>query len=170
MDAWLETKQLPVHLISAAGLVKRDNKVILIRSERRGWELPGGIVEQGETLTEGLIREISEESGITAEPTALAGVYQNLSQKKGYGPLEGTFLPPVLIFDFVCRYVSGEPAITEETLEAGWFTPEEAVELVTEPSFTERLSRLLEFDGTTGLSVFRKPAEGEFGDFRRLLP
>ena len=45
MDQWLETKQLPVHFVSAAGVVYKDSKVLLIRSERRGWEFPGGIVE-----------------------------------------------------------------------------------------------------------------------------
>ena len=64
MDQWLETKQLPVHFVSAAGVVYKDGKVLLIRSERRGWEFPGGIVEQGEALLDGLRREIFEESGI----------------------------------------------------------------------------------------------------------
>ena len=70
---WLRqnrTKQLPVHFVSAAGVVYKDGKVLLIRSERRGWEFPGGIVEQGEALLDGLKREIFEESGVTAEPEA----------------------------------------------------------------------------------------------------
>ena len=46
MDSWVETKQLPVHFVSAAGLVWKDGKVLLIRSQRRGWEIPGGVVEQ----------------------------------------------------------------------------------------------------------------------------
>ena len=72
MDQWLETKQLPVHFVSAAGVVYKDGKVLLIRSERRGWEFPGGIVEQGEALLDGLRREIFEESGISAEPEAVS--------------------------------------------------------------------------------------------------
>ena len=59
-----------MHFVSAAGVVYKDGKVLLIRSERRGWEFPGGIVEQGETLLDGLKREIFEESGVTAEPEA----------------------------------------------------------------------------------------------------
>ena len=65
MDKWLETKQIPSHCVSAAGVVYKDDKVLLIRSERRGWEIPGGIVEQGEAILDGLRREILEESGIT---------------------------------------------------------------------------------------------------------
>lgn len=34
MDRWLETKQLPVHFVSAAGLVYKDDKVLLIKSNR----------------------------------------------------------------------------------------------------------------------------------------
>ena len=65
MDKWVETKQLQVHFVSAAGLVYKDGKVLLIRSARRGWEFPGGVVEQGEAILDGLKREICEESGIT---------------------------------------------------------------------------------------------------------
>ena len=41
MDQWLETKQLPVHFVSAAGVVYKEGKVLLIRSERSDWEFPG---------------------------------------------------------------------------------------------------------------------------------
>ena len=89
MDQWLETKQLPVHFVSAAGVVYKAGKVLLIRSERRGWEFPGGIVEQGEALLDGLRREIFEESGISAEPEAVTGIYQNLACKKGIRSVGG---------------------------------------------------------------------------------
>ena len=76
MDNWLETKNLQVHFVSAAGVVFREGKVLMIRSERRGWEFPGGVVEQGEAILDGLKREILEESGITAEPECVTGIYQ----------------------------------------------------------------------------------------------
>ena len=89
MDQWLVTKQMPVHLIAACGLVMRDGKVLLLRSKRRGWEFPGGTIEQGESILAGLSREIEEETGYQAEAAQLVGVYQNLALKEGYGPLEG---------------------------------------------------------------------------------
>ena len=58
MDNWLETKNLPLHFISAAGLVYKEDKVLLIKSERRGWEIPGGIIEPGEDILLGLKREL----------------------------------------------------------------------------------------------------------------
>ena len=102
MDSWVETKQLPVHFVSAAGLVWKDGKVLLIRSQRRGWEIPGGVVEQGEIILDGLKREIREESGVEAEPRCLGGIYQRLNLKPGFGPLEGMMIPTTVNLFFVC--------------------------------------------------------------------
>ena len=156
MDNWLLTKDLPTHFVAAAGLVQKDDKVLLIRSERRGWEYPGGVVERGESILDGLKREILEESGIVAEPIALVGVYQNLALKKGYGPLEGMTLPPVVNFTFLCRYISGTPGASEESIEAGWFTPEEALSMVTYSPYNKTLADLLSFDGQLHFSTFEK--------------
>lgn len=54
----------PVHIVSAAGLVRRGDEVLLVRSPRRGWEFPGGQVEQGESVLAALHREIWEETGV----------------------------------------------------------------------------------------------------------
>ena len=54
------------HFVSVAGLVSNDNgEILLIKSPRRGWEYPGGMVEPGETAEEAVIREVQEELGIT---------------------------------------------------------------------------------------------------------
>ena len=42
MDEWLKTRNLPLHFISVAGLVYKGDEVLLIKSKRRGWEIPGG--------------------------------------------------------------------------------------------------------------------------------
>ena len=156
MDQWLETKQLPVHFVSAAGLVYKDGRVLLIRSERRGWEIPGGIVEQGEAILDGLRREILEESGITAEPEVLTGIYQNLALKSGYGPLEGMTLPTTVNLVFRCRYVSGKEAISDACLEVGWFTPEEAEQRVAYPYMKKVFEDARRYNGKTRFSTFRK--------------
>ena len=134
MDQWLETKQLPVHFVSAAGVVYQDGKVLLIRSERRGWEFPGGIVEQGEALLDGLRREIFEESGIAAEPEAVTGIYQNLARKKGFGPLEGMTLPTTV----------------------GWFTPDEAMRIIRYPYMKKAFEDAHRYSGKPHFVTFRK--------------
>ena len=160
MDKWVETKQLQLHFVSAAGLVYKDGKVLLIRSARRGWEFPGGVVEQGEAILDGLKREILEESGITAEPKGLAGIYQRLTMKPGYGPLEGMMIPPTVTLLFVCMYAGGEPRISDESLEVEWFTPEEAKEMVTLPHFKTALTTMLEYNGKVRFSALENAEDG----------
>ena len=160
MDKWLETKQLPVHFASAAGLVYKNGKVLLIRSERRGWEFPGGIVEQGEAILDGLKREIFEESGIVAEPEAVTGIYQNLAVKKGYGPLEGMTLPTTVNMVFRCRYVSGKESVSDACLEADWFTPEEAVEMIVHPYMKKAFEDASQYSGKVHFGTFRKTGQG----------
>ncbi len=50
---------------AAGGLVKtRENKILVIK--RRGiWDLPKGKIEPGESTTEGALREVEEECGIS---------------------------------------------------------------------------------------------------------
>jgi len=53
-----------------------DNKVLLIKREDFPiWGLPGGGVEDGESLAQAAIRETQEETGVSAKLTHLMGVY-----------------------------------------------------------------------------------------------
>ena len=161
MDKWLETRQLPLHFVAAAGLVYKDDKVLLIKSQKRGWELPGGVVEQGESIFDGLKREISEESGVIAEPEKMVGIYQRLSPKPGYGPLEGMVLPTTVILTFICTYVGGAETVSDESIAVGWFAPNEAKEKITDPYIRKTIADLLEFDGRQHFCTFKSIADGK---------
>ena len=52
-----------------------DARVLLIRTTKAGWELPGGRVEPGEDLLEAARREAVEESGCSVEVGRLTGLY-----------------------------------------------------------------------------------------------
>ena len=154
MDKWLDDRKLPYHLISACGLVRKDGLVLLIRNPKRGWEMPGGTVEQGETVTDALKREVYEESGIHCEPERLTGIYQNLVSKDGYGPLDGMTIPPIVNLAFLCRYTDGKESISEESEDVRWVTPEEAAEMVTHPLYAKRLADMLKADGSIVISSY----------------
>ena len=154
MDNWLENKELPYHLVSACGLVHRDGLVLLILNPKRGWELPGGTVEQGERITEALKREVYEESGVICEPESLTGIYQNLVVKEGYGPLEGMKIPPIINFAFDCKYIGGEISVSDEAEEVRWVTPEEAVKMVTHPLYAKRLADIIKKEEAVVLSSY----------------
>ncbi|GIP53614.1 NUDIX hydrolase [Paenibacillus vini] len=68
----------PKHIVSAAAVVINDkNELLLIKGPRRGWEMPEGQVEIGESLTQAAIRETKEESGIDIEIIKFCGLFQN---------------------------------------------------------------------------------------------
>lgn len=55
-----------------AGLIRQNGSVLICQRHRDGsfplkWEFPGGKVEAGETLEEGLVRELHEELDINAQ-------------------------------------------------------------------------------------------------------
>lgn len=157
MDNWLITKQLPAQFVAVSGLVRNDaGQILLLHSPKRGWEFPGGVAEPGESLLDALRREILEETGIHAEPTQLVGIYQNLAQKPGYGPLEGMTLPPIVNMSFLCRLVSGKAneTVTDESDQVKWVSAQEARELVTYPTYDRRLKDMLEFDGNLKFSTY----------------
>ncbi|MFF5639006.1 NUDIX domain-containing protein [Streptomyces sp. NPDC012825] len=55
----------PLHSVSVAGtVVGEDGRLSAIRRADNGaWELPGGVLELGETLQEGVVRGVLEETG-----------------------------------------------------------------------------------------------------------
>ncbi|SNB45251.1 NUDIX hydrolase [Geobacter sp. DSM 9736] len=109
--------------------------VLLIRHFRRGWELPQGRVEAGESLTEAVCREVLEETGTTVEPGPLAAVWSKVCH------------PPAIIYGFMGRYRSGDLTPSEESPEVSWFTAETALSLVTHQVNHDRLRTLLDHSG-----------------------
>lgn len=53
----------------AGGLIEADGRLLLVQNRRRDgsldWTTPGGVVDPGETLIDGLTREVAEETGLT---------------------------------------------------------------------------------------------------------
>ena len=128
------------HFVSVAALVYNDRgSVLMVKSPRRGWEYPGGMVEPGETLQAALKREIREEAGVEVEITGFVGICKNIEKD-------------VVNIDFCCRYLGGALAESEESIEVCWMTPEQALEAVTFPLTKKRLHQML--SGSHTVSCF----------------
>jgi 8-oxo-dGTP pyrophosphatase MutT (NUDIX family) len=103
------TGEGPHHSVSVAGvLIDEDERVLVIqRRDNAHWEPPGGILERDETITEGLLREVREETGLTVEPVALTGVYKNMSRG-------------IVALVFRCRAVGGRLTENSEVSNFRW--------------------------------------------------
>ena len=60
----------PKHSVSVAAVITDDHgRALLIqRADNGHWEPPGGVLELGETIEDGLRREVREETGLDVEP------------------------------------------------------------------------------------------------------
>ncbi|MEG0386263.1 MAG: NUDIX hydrolase [Solibacillus sp.] len=67
-------------ITSGAVVVNSENQILLKKDPKRGWELPGGLVESNETFKETVIREVKEETGIEIEFVKFCGVSQEVEK------------------------------------------------------------------------------------------
>lgn len=132
------------HFVSVAGLVDNDKgEILLIKSPRRGWEYPGGMVEPGETFEDALKREIKEEAGVDVEISGFIGLCKNVEKD-------------VVNIDFACKYIGGELAVSDESSEVKWVNREEALDMVTFPLTRKRLENMLSGSDKVYCFCFRR--------------
>ena len=101
--------------IAAFAIIEREGMVMLARRRDIGWwNLPGGGLESGETVDEGLLREVREEVCAEVRVARLVGVYSKPQKNE-------------VVLTFLCHLEHGqEEAIgtSDEVSEIGWFAPE----------------------------------------------
>ncbi|MEW9053125.1 MAG: NUDIX hydrolase [Neobacillus sp.] len=122
----------PKHIVSAATIVLNErNEILLIKGPRRGWEIPGGQVEEGESLEHAAIRETKEESGIEIEVLKFCGIFQNVNES-------------ICNTLFLAKPVGGQLTTSSESLEVGYFPIQEAKKMVTWRNFWQRIEYCLD--------------------------
>ena len=147
----------PTHIVAAAGYVfDKEGNILIIKTRNRGYDATGGQIEEGEDLEAGVMREIMEESGITARVKCLCGIYSNVGQYTFYDGV--TPVPTKVMLDFICEYVGGECRTSEESSEVIWVPREKALDNVTAPAMRYRIGKALAFSGqVTYASYVTKP-------------
>ena len=124
------------HRIAAGGIIIRDDRILLVRYGRSdgGTYLaaPGGGLVDHESATDGVVREVEEETGLKVDPVKLLFIEDLVSVRYKMCKIW-----------FLCGAGSGEiqktPGAAEEgIIEARWFTKRElAAETVYPPPLLE---------------------------------
>jgi ADP-ribose pyrophosphatase YjhB (NUDIX family) len=130
-------------VIALSALVLDDaGRLLMIRrTDNNKHALPGGRHELGETMTEAVIRETIEETGITVEVTGLIGIYSNPHHVMAYDDGE---VRQEFSICFRARPVAGEPRTSDESSEVRWVDPAQLDELDIHPSIRLRIDHGLQ--------------------------
>jgi 8-oxo-dGTP diphosphatase len=121
-----ESRQYPKQpLIGVGAIIVQGDKVVLVKrghAPLQGeWSIPGGVLEVGETMREGVVREAGEETSLRVEPMDLLGVYDRVLRDE-----QGQVLYHYVLIDFLCRVKEGSLYASGDAAEARWFTQQEA--------------------------------------------
>lgn len=116
--------------VAVKAIIRKEGKILVVKRAqddgyRAGtWETVGGSIDENESPSEALRREIMEESGLEVEIVEPFNVF---SFKKDSGKVN-------VIITFVCDWLSGEVALSEEHSDFKWILPEDFALLESVPS------------------------------------
>jgi 8-oxo-dGTP diphosphatase len=121
------TKETPTHSVSVAGVViDADGRVLVIQRRDNGhWEPPGGILELGETLEQGVQREVMEETGVQVTVNGLTGVYKNMNRG-------------IVALVYRCSIAAGNPRTSSETTSVRWVDRDQ-IDALMSPAYATRV-------------------------------
>ncbi|MFI6364173.1 NUDIX hydrolase [Nocardia sp. NPDC050630] len=132
----------------AVSAVIRDSqgRVLMIhRTDNDRYSIPGGGLEAGETITQALVREVKEETGIDVRVTDLIGIFSNPEHVIAYDDGE---VRQEFSICFHADPIGGDLRTSSESKEVRWVAPNDISSLNVHPSIVLRIERGL--SPTTG--------------------
>jgi 8-oxo-dGTP diphosphatase len=118
-------------IIGIGGIVIHEGRALLIRrgSEplRGEWSIPGGSLELGETLEQGVIRELLEETGLEVRIMGMVEIFERIFSDFPARYLDGKERPRYhyVIVDYLCEKLSGEPRAGGDALDVAYSSEDE---------------------------------------------
>jgi 8-oxo-dGTP diphosphatase len=118
-------------MVGVGGVLIEDGRTLLIRrgSEplRGEWSIPGGTLELGETLEEGVARELLEETGLEVRVLELIEVFERIytddaasARAKRKGPRFH-----YVIVDYLCERIDGTAVAGSDVTDVAFAREEE---------------------------------------------
>jgi len=121
-------REFPEHPIVGVGaVVIHGQRVLLVQRGREPlkgeWSLPGGVLELGEELAEGVRREVKEETGLDVETVKQIAAFDRVVWDGTGGRTRVRY--HYVIVDYVCRLKQGELHPASDVVDARWVSREE---------------------------------------------
>jgi 8-oxo-dGTP diphosphatase len=129
-------------VVGVGGVVIVDGRALLIRrgSEplRGQWSIPGGMLELGESLEQGVSRELLEETGLVVRVLELIEVFDRVYfDEKNANPKSPKF--HFVIVDYLCERMSGQALAGSDVTHVAYAREDELEDY----SLTETAIRIL---------------------------
>jgi len=144
MTSSREYPERPV--VGVGGVIIDDGRALLIRRGREPllgqWSIPGGTLELGETLEEGVARELFEETNLRVRVLELIEVFDRIDpgHQASVGP--GNEKRPrfhYVIADYLCERIGGEPRAGSDVTDVSFASEQELARF----ALTETATRVL---------------------------
>jgi len=132
-------------VVGIGGVIIDDGRALLIRRGgeplRGHWSIPGGTLEIGESLQEGVARELQEETGLKVRVLDLIEVFDRIfpAETPNSGTRGGGPKFHYVIVDYLCERISGEPRAGSDATDVA-FAREDQLEQF---HLTETATRVL---------------------------
>jgi len=141
-----DDRRYPSHPLVGVGaiILERDRVLMAQRGkqpQKGQWSLPGGLLELGETLADGVRREVREETGLEIRPLGVLEVFERIVRDSAGAP-EYHYV----LIDYICRATGGTLHAGDDVCAVEWvrrrdlarFTITEGTPVVIEKAFRER--------------------------------
>lgn len=156
-----ESRRYPSRPILGVGaLVLHRNRILLVERGKEPlkgwWSLPGGVLEVGERLEEGLRREVREETGLEVKPLTIVEVFERIMPDK-HGRTEYHYV----LIDYLCRVTGGDLAAGDDVSRAEWIARRDLGDY----RITDGTAAVIEkaFEARASLPLFRSLGAAEPG-------
>ena len=106
-------------MIGVAGILIEGEKVLLVQRgnepQKGKWSVPGGALEVGETVVEGVRRELLEETGLDVRVGGLVEVFERIAERDEAGVRHH-----YVILDYLCKQFGGRLAAGGDAADVRW--------------------------------------------------
>jgi len=129
-------------VVGVGAVIVHRGEVLLVRRAHPPlegeWSLPGGVLEVGEKLRDGVAREVREETGLEVEVGPVLEVIDSI-----FPDADGRTQYHYVLVDYLCRLRSGSAVAASDAAELRWARPEQLCAFNLRPITVEVIHKAL---------------------------
>lgn len=119
--------------LDTRAVVFKDNKILLVKESDGRWSLPGGWVDEMETVKSNTVKELYEEAGIKGEAVRVIALHDRNKRNAGI------YVHSICKIFVLCRAISGSFKENSETTQSGYFDIDNLPPLAEEKTTKEQI-------------------------------